>query len=271
VAVDFDLDAYFARIGYSGPRRPDLTTLTAINACQPAAIPFENLDPLLDRPVPLDLQSLQAKLVGGKRGGWCYELNSLLAAALEALGFSVTRLGCRVRWRAPPERPDGARSHMALCVNLDDGPYLVDVGFGGRLFAAPIAMRFDEEQRIGGDIVRLRQSAHHYTLQVQSAGEWGDLYRFSLEPQVGADYEVASWYLSTHPTSFFRGNLLAERLTPECRLSLFNTRLTRIGRAGDTDVQTLTSASELAATLEEEFGLALPIAAWAIWERILKD
>ena len=182
-----DLDAYLRRIGFGGPRRPDLTTLTAINARQPAAIPFENLDPLLGRPVPLDLASLQAKLVGERRGGWCYELNTLLAGALEGLGFRVTRLGCRVRWRAPPERPDGARSHMALCVNLDDGAYLVDVGFGGRLLAAPIPLRVDDEQTIGTDVVRLRRNAHLYALQVQAAGEWSDLYRFSLDPQVAAD------------------------------------------------------------------------------------
>ena len=267
----FDLDAYLQRIGYGGPCRPDLTTLTAINARQPAAIPFENLDPLLDRPVPLDLASLQAKLVGGRRGGWCYELNSLLAGALEALGFSVTRLGCRVRWRAPPERPDGARSHMALSVTLNDGPYLVDVGFGGRLLAAPIPLPVDDDQTIGTNGLRLRRDGHLYTLQVHTAGEWADLYRFSLEPQVAADYEVASWYLTTHPTSFFRGNLLAERLTPEYRLSLFNARLTRAGGTGNTNVRTLASVSELAATLEEDFGLAFPIAAGAIWERIPKE
>src|ERR1700693_5745426 len=133
----FDLDAYLARIGYSGPRRADVATLRAIHGLQPTAIPFENLDPLLGRPVALDLASLQAKLVGGRRGGYCYELNTLLAAALEALGFLVVRLGARVRWRAPPERPDGARTHMLLRVDLAEGPYLADVGFCGRAFPPP--------------------------------------------------------------------------------------------------------------------------------------
>src|SRR5581483_1538299 len=119
--------------------------------------------------------------------------------------------------------------------------------------------------------VRLRQSAHLYALQVQSAGEWGDVYRFGLEPQVSADYDVASWYLTTHPASFFRGNLLAERLTPECRLSLFNTKLTRTSADGQVEVRMLTSARELAATLEEGFGIDAPVAAGAVWERIPKD
>src|SRR5260221_10485109 len=112
----FDLDAYLTRIGFTGAPQADLATLTSIHALQPAAIPFENLDPLLGRPVTLDLAGLQAKLVQGRRGGYCFELNSLLAVALEALGFSVIRLAARVRWRAPPERPVGARTHMLLRV-----------------------------------------------------------------------------------------------------------------------------------------------------------
>ena len=63
MADDFDLDAYFARIGYGGPARPDLATLSALHAAQVDAIPFESLDPLTGRPVKLDLESLQAKLV----------------------------------------------------------------------------------------------------------------------------------------------------------------------------------------------------------------
>ena len=101
----FDLDAYFGRIGYAGPRAADMATLQAIQALHPAAIAFENLDPLLGRPVRLDLASIQQKLIGTRRGGYCFEQNTLLAAALEALGFKVTRLAARVRWMLPPERP----------------------------------------------------------------------------------------------------------------------------------------------------------------------
>ncbi len=267
----FDLDAYLARIGYSGTPRPDLATLSAINARQPAAIPFDNLDPLLDRPVPIDLASLQAKLIRDRRGGWCYELNTLLAAALEAIGFEVARLGCRVRWRSPPERPDGARTHMALCVRIDEGPYLVDVGFGGRLLASPIRLAPDDAQTVGTDQVRLTETGGVYTLQVDTAGEWRDLYRFTLEPQVAADYEVASWYLGTHPSSFFRSNLLAERLTPKSRLSLFNTRLTQTSPDGETDVRMLASARELAEVIHDDFGIVIPGSAELVWERLPKE
>jgi N-hydroxyarylamine O-acetyltransferase len=159
---------------------------------------------------------------------------------------------------------------MLLRVDLAEGPHLVDVGCGGRLFAAPLRLDPDSEQQTFSDVMRLKRREQVYTLQARSASEWGDLYRFTLEPQVMADYEVASWFHCTHPTSFFRSNLLAERLTPEHRLSLFNARLTRLGAAGETEVRVLTGAGELAAVLDRDFDLAMPVDAEALWARIPK-
>jgi len=91
-----DLDAYFARIGFDGARAPTLDTLRAIHAAHPAAIAFENLDPLMGRPVALGIGSIHDKLVQQKRGGYCFELNALFAHALTALGFKVKGLAARV-------------------------------------------------------------------------------------------------------------------------------------------------------------------------------
>ena len=65
----FGLDAYLQRIRYTGERNPTLATLSALHEHHAAAIPFENLDVRLGRPIRLDLESLQAKLVAGRRGG----------------------------------------------------------------------------------------------------------------------------------------------------------------------------------------------------------
>ena len=54
----FDLDAYFARIGYAGPVEPTLPVLHALVGRQSAAIAFENLDPIAGRTPALDLASL---------------------------------------------------------------------------------------------------------------------------------------------------------------------------------------------------------------------
>src|SRR3712207_6616725 len=96
-----DLDSYFERIGYTGTRTPTLDTLRAIHLLHPRTIPFENLDPLLGRPVRLDAAFLRAKLIAERRGGYCYEHNLLLKDVLEALGYPVRPLAARVMWNVP--------------------------------------------------------------------------------------------------------------------------------------------------------------------------
>ena len=124
-----------------GHARPTLDTLEALHALHPAAIPFENLNPLLRWPVALDMESLQAKMVAGGRGGWCFEQNTLFRHALQSLGFSVTSLGARVIWNTPPDSPIGPRSHMLLLVILAGLPYIADVGFGGNVLTGPLRLR----------------------------------------------------------------------------------------------------------------------------------
>src|ERR1700746_504244 len=127
---EFQLDNYLARIGYEGPLEPTYKTLAALQTAHLDAIPFEGIDPLLGRPVKLDLASVQAKLVDSRRGGYCFEQNTLFKAALEALGSRVRGFGARVGWMSPPDSPLGPRVHMLLRVDLPEGPHLADVGFG---------------------------------------------------------------------------------------------------------------------------------------------
>ena len=134
-----DLDAYCRRVGYDGPRTATLETLRALHLLQPQAIAFENLDPLLGRPVLLDAASLERKLLHEGRGGYCYEQNLLFAHVLRALGFNVSEHAARVLWNVP----DGVktpRSHMLLIVDLDGERYLTDVGFGGNVLTAPLLL-----------------------------------------------------------------------------------------------------------------------------------
>ncbi len=108
------MSGYLARIGYTDAPKPDLATLAALHAAHVGAIPFEGLDPLLGRPVRLDMPSLQAKLVDSRRGGYCFEQNALFKAALEAIGFIVTGLGGRVTVDVASGRPfRPARTHAA--------------------------------------------------------------------------------------------------------------------------------------------------------------
>jgi N-hydroxyarylamine O-acetyltransferase len=249
---------------------PTLSTLRAIHALQPASIPFESLDPFMGRPVRLDLGSLQAKLVGQRRGGYCFEVNTLFAAALEALGFSVTGLSGRVRWMAPPGRPDGPRTHQLLRVDLDEGAYLADVGFAGHLLGGPIKLERDIEQPTPTGIVRLTGADREFVLQARLPEGWQDLYWFTLEPQIAADYEVANWFASTNPASLFHANLLAERLTADGRIFVWNARVTEHLAGGAIDQRVLATADELADLLENGLGVTPPVDPAKIWARLPK-
>lgn len=262
-----DLDAYFARIGHAGPNTATLDTLRALHALHPAAIPFENCDPLLGRPVSLDTPTLQDKLLRRRRGGYCFEHNTLFRAALESLGFTVTGLAGRVLGRTPPDRPL-PRTHMALAVTIGGGTYLVDVGFGGRLMTAPLRLVSGLEQPMRDGPMRLLEARGTYTVQVSEAGGWRDLYCFTLEPQFPVDHEVANWFTATHPSSLFRNNLLMERLTPSMRISLFNRKVTRRDTDGRVSESHLTDVAAFRQLLIEEFGIEPPSGLDAVFARL---
>ncbi|NYH54098.1 hypothetical protein HNR06_003687 [Nocardiopsis arvandica] len=69
--AELDLDAYLARVGLSGDLPPTLDTLRAVHRAHLAAIPFENLQIVLGRTIPLDVPSLVDKMVRRRRGGYC--------------------------------------------------------------------------------------------------------------------------------------------------------------------------------------------------------
>ena len=254
---DFNLDAYLDRIGYRGPRTATLETLKALHVLHPAAIPFENLNPLVGWPVALDVDSLQAKMIAGGRGGWCFEQNTLFRHALEAMGFSVASLAARVLWNTPPDGPIGPRSHMLLLVNLDSVPYIADVGFGGNVLTAPLRLEPHTAQATPHELHRLLPLENGFVLEASVNGEWSPFYRFTLEPQFPADYEVSNWYLCHHPSSFFRYLLLGARATPEGRYALRNNQLA-IHRNTGTEKHTLSDAAALRSCLETVFRIQLP-------------
>lgn len=194
------LSLYLRRIGLDGPPPVTLAGLVALHRAHAGAIPFENLDILLGRPIRLDLPSLLAKLVDARRGGYCFEQNSLFAAALTTLGFDVTTLGARVRLGG---RAESARTHMCLAVRAEGRDFLCDVGFGGGELWEPLPLEPAGEVRQGGWRFRLVEDGRERVLQNASPTGWRDLYGFTLEPQLPIDYVVANHYTSTHPDSQF--------------------------------------------------------------------
>jgi N-hydroxyarylamine O-acetyltransferase len=245
------------RIGHDGQREPTLAVLRAIVAAHTATIPFENVDVLLGRTPKLDLASLQRKLIGDRRGGYCFELNSLLRAGLTALGFDVTGLTARViRGMAPDAAGPG--THMALRVVLPEGPYLADVGFGNQTPTAPLAWRAGEEQATPHELMRLWPVGEEFTLQAKFGDDWQSIYRVSPHPRLPVDYEVANWFTATHPASPFVSNLIAARPGPGgARHTLFNGRIS-VRRPGAETERFMLEDGQFSAALEQRFGLRLP-------------
>jgi N-hydroxyarylamine O-acetyltransferase len=250
--VELDLPAYLRRIRYAGPLAPTRAALDALHLAHATAIPFENLDILLGRPIRLDLASLQAKLVAGARGGYCFEQNALFAAALERIGFAVTRLAARVRLGTERVLP---RTHMTLLVAVEGAELLADVGFGADGLLLPVPLGGASSQFAW--TYRVAEVGGAYVLQTRRDGAWLDLYTFTREPQLPVDYEIANHYTSTHPASRFTLVLTAQRLATDVRRTLRNRDYSEDRGAG-VATRTLAADDEILEVLATEFGLAFP-------------
>ena len=252
----FDLDRYLARIAFDRPLSVDAACLAALHEAHMAAIPFENLDILLGRPIRIDLASVQAKLVEGRRGGYCFEHATLFRAALERVGFTCRLLAARVRIRTPPGvlRP---RAHFLLEVDTPQGQYLADVGFGGDAPLHPLPLLPDLVNHTPGAAHRLRHETGLWVLESDLGEGWNDLYAFTLEPQHPIDMEVANHYVSTHPASVFRQTLTVQRIRRD-RRAILRDKLLEIRTNGHTERREIESDAALLALLATEFSLSFP-------------
>ncbi len=252
-----DLDAYLARISYTGSRAPRRETLAGILQAQVQTIPFENLDVLLGLPIRTDAESVMRKLVRDRRGGYCFEQNHLLLYALRALGFAAEPMIARVRWQVPADVVTGL-THMLVRVTLDGRDWLADAGMGSLSLTAPLEMRENIEQETPHDRRRLVPRNGHLVQQVLFSGEWQDVSLFRPEIAATVDLEMGNWYSHTHPQAHFRNNLMVARASPDGRRTLFNREFTFRHRDGRSEKRELATPDELLAVLAEQFDLHFP-------------
>lgn len=263
--MTLDLDAYFARIGWTGEPRPTVEVLRSVHRAHLIGIPFENLEPVLGSAPSLALDDLEAKLVRGGRGGYCYEHNTLFSAVLRRIGFTVTLLSARVVVGAAPGdiRP---RTHMLLQVDVagEPHPYLADVGFGsvGSLLE-PIELAEGAELFDAPRHHRLVHTPHHgplplWELQVEKGGAWEPQYTFTLEPYEQPDHEVVNWFISTSPRSPFRQAVYAQRTRVDGHLALSGLDLVETADDGTITERVLKDGDEALRVLRDDFGLRLP-------------
>jgi N-hydroxyarylamine O-acetyltransferase len=250
----FDLDAYLARIEYSGAQSASAETLRGLHRAHATHIPFENLDIMLGKSIRLDLGNLQTKMVRNGRGGYCFEQNALFAAALERLGFAVTRLAARVRFGTSEVRP---RTHMALKVEADGKSWLADVGFGGWGLIEPIALVEGEESKQGVWSFRLRREGEQWILSCPQCPVSADQYSFTLEPQLPIDYEPPNHVCSTWPQSSFVQFVTAQLPSENVRTVLRGNELSTADTSGNR-IEKLESDAALLQVLRKHFALHFP-------------
>jgi len=254
----FDLGAYLARIGYTGPREPTLDVLHALTAAHAQAIPFENLDVLLGRGIELGPDAVFDKLVRRRRGGYCFEQNGLFLEALTALGFHAVPLSARVRIDRPRDVLP-PRTHLFLRVEVAGESWLTDVGVGALSLTRALRFAVDDEQATPHEPRRIVRLEGRWFHQARLGDAWSDVYEFTGEEMPPIDRELANWFTSTHPQSHFLGRLIVARAaTGGRRITLQNGELKVRERDGRATVQTILSPEELLIVLAERFGLHFP-------------
>jgi N-hydroxyarylamine O-acetyltransferase len=253
--VQFDQSAWLERIGYTGPLTPTLETLNRLIFAHAHVICYETLDIMLGRPPKLDVPTLQAKMIAGKRGGYCFEQNMLFRAALRSLGYRITSLQGRVVRGLAIDAPRPA-IHMLLQVELPEGPYLADVGFGNLAPTCALSLKPLVEQETPHEVMRFIDVGGELTLQARFKHGWEHIYRLIPYPRYDGEYEITNWYTATHPETPYQGNIIVAKPGPNrTRITMYNARVTVRDAEGRADKRWLANDSEYHDMLRGEFGL----------------
>jgi len=255
VTTPLSLDAYFDRIGWGGSGAPTYETLAGILGAHMAAIPFENFDVLLGRPPRLDIESLQAKLLRARRGGYCFEHATLFAAVLEAMGFAPVRHSARVVLIVPAA--EAPRTHMFLTVPLPGGTFVADPGFGRFAPRVPVPLRDGVKASFDGETHWMERTASGWALRVATKESSVAAWVTTLEHDNAADFSMANHYTATHPASAFLNRIMLRALTPDGRVSVMNREVT-IARGARTDTALLPDRAALRRLVAAHFGFDLP-------------
>ncbi len=249
---------YLQRLGYDSPPAPTLQTLQDLQLRHVCTFAFENLSSLMRLPVPIDLPSVEQKVLLEGRGGYCYELNQMFLALLQELGFDARGITGRVVMGGAPDART-ARTHRLSLVTLDGVRYITDVGFGGMVPSSPLLLDTEAVQATAHEPYRLTFDGQgSYTLWAQVAEEWRGLYVFDLQVQAAIDYEIGNWYVSTHPDSVFIGQLKVARLAAGKRHTLNNAHYAIHYLDRPSEKRALASADEVLQVLTETFGIRVP-------------
>jgi len=250
-ANNFVIADYCQRIGISGELKNDALTLATIMRAQLRAVPFENLDVQAGKIVSINPEDIVEKIVYQKRGGYCYEVNSLFAMALTELGFEYDIIGARPMFY-PFRRP---KSHMVLVVKIGSERWLCDTGFGSFGLRAPIELKqLGQIIKQDNETFMLDKNERgEFVLKVLVKGEWANQFGFDLQPMEMIDFMPVNYYNSTHPDAVFVQRYLVMLQRADGRTLLSGNQLKQL--RGDQEEITEITPEQLDDVLWREFKL----------------
>ena len=241
------------RLDYSGSTRPELDTLQALQLAFLYSVPFENLDIHLGQEILLDEAHIYRKIVERKRGGFCYECNTLFHALLTALGFEVRFAAARM---ISETALDSDFNHMVLVVKLEEGEYLVDVG-NGQSCRQPLRLNHEREVEHEGIDYRLGMYQDRFGLFFRNDEvDWTVRFSFTAEARRPADFVEMCQLTQQSPESLFTQNRIVTLALPDGRLTLVGRELEE-NRAGQSNKRVLESVEEIQQVLAGSFGIHL--------------
>ncbi|MEU5390776.1 arylamine N-acetyltransferase [Streptomyces tibetensis] len=261
------VDAYLRRLGAERPAWPTVDALRELHLRHLRAVPFENLSIHLGEEIVLEEKRLLDKVVGARRGGFCYELNGSFGALLSALGYDVVLLAARVY--GDEGRLGIPYDHLALRVRtVDGGDWLADVGFGAHSHF-PLAFGDRGEQEDPGGTFRIVEAGPdaagvrggHGTVEAADLDVLRDgraQYRLEVRPRALGDFVAGAWWHSTSSVSHFTRSLVCSRVTEEGgRITLSGRRLTVTAADGTREERELGTDEEVLGAYRERFGIEL--------------
>ncbi len=258
-----NIDAYLTRIGLTARPPATLVGLTALHRAHLFAIPYENLDVQFGRPVTIEIPAIYDKIVSRRRGGWCYEMNGILGWALGELGFNVTRATGAVLRSVNGDASNG--NHLVLRVELPEGIFLADAGFGDGP-NDPIPVRVGALESNGFTYGIARVDSDWWRLTTPNGG--ASNFDFNLAPADETLLAQKCQFLQTAETSTFVLNAVAQRHVPR-GVKIIRGRTLRYLKPDGVEDRLLASADDLVATLKNEFALDLPEVA-ELWPKIVR-
>jgi N-hydroxyarylamine O-acetyltransferase len=242
---------YLRRIGIEkNDIEPTLENLKLLQRRHLLSVPFENLDIHWKRPINLDAEKFYEKIVGERRGGFCYELNGLFFELLGEIGFQSKRISAKVS--AGNGNFGAEYDHLAILTEIEGKEYLVDVGFGD-FTAEPLQFVLEIEQNDKNGVFSIKKYDESYFEIVKKDGEdWKSEYIFTTSKRDLPEFSDMCHYQQTSPESHFTKGKVCSILTENGRKTLTDKKFieTKNGRKNETDIN---SDEEFNQILEREF------------------